>query len=266
MSDEDGVGDRVPKMYELYQRGFTLHEVGEEFGLSRERVRQLFGRAGLQTRSRLETVEIKREADLGRADEIIEAFRRTKDVAVVARELEIWRPTIVEVLRTELPPRERVALRSKKRGPPPATVPPWARRRYSDEELIACLREAGATLGGTLSAKTYDAFARGRRAADGRRWPTHQTAGSRFGSWRAAMQAAGLDAYPSSGVGLRKRFSREQCVEAVRLVGERVGQCPSKSDYERYAHESLAELPSVASVSVYCGGWCEAVRLAGFSP
>jgi hypothetical protein len=252
-------------MYELYECGFTLHEVGEESGLSRERVRQLFRRAGLQTRSRLETVELKREADLGRADEIIEAFRRTKDVAVVARELEIGRPTVVEVLCAELPPRERVALRSK-RGPPRAKVPPWARRRYSDEELIAFLREAGATLGGALSGKAYDALARGRRTADGRRWPTHQTAGSRFGSWRGAVQAAGLDAYPSSGVGLRKRFSQERCVEAVRLVGERVGQCPSKSDYERCARESVGELPSVTTVSVHCGGWCEAVRLAGCHP
>jgi hypothetical protein len=253
-------------MYELYECGFTLDEVGEEFGLSRERVRQVFRRAGLQIRTRLETVELKREADLARGDEIVEAFRRTKDVAVVARELEIWRPTILEVLRAELPPRERVALRPKKGGPPPATVPSWARRRYSDEELIAFLREAGATLGGTLSGKRYDAFARGRRTADGRRWPTHQTVGSRFGSWRGAMEAAGLDAYPSSGVGLRRRFSQEQCLEAVRQVGERVGQCPSKSDYERFAHESLGEMPSVTSVSVYCGGWCEAVRLAGLSP
>jgi hypothetical protein len=249
-------------MYELYEGGLTLHEVGEDYGLSRERVRQLFARAGLQTRSILETAQLKREADRARADEIVEAFRRTKDVAVVAGELEIGRATIVEVLRAELPPRERVAVRSRP-GPPPVTVPPGARRWYSDAELIAFLREAGAAVGATLSGKAYDAFARRRRTSDGRRWPTKQTAMSRFGSWRAAVQAAGLDTHPSSGVGLRERFRREQCVEAVRLVGERLERPPSRGEYERCARESAGELPSVSTVGVRCGGWSEAVRLAG---
>jgi Homing endonuclease associated repeat/Sigma-70, region 4 len=255
MGSENGGGDRVREMYELYECGLTLHEVGEDFGLSRERVRQLFGRARLRTRSLLETVELKRAADLGRADEIIEVFRRTKDLAVVAGELEIGRATIVEVLRAKLPPRERMALNRK---PGPAA----AKWRYSNEELIAFLGEAGAALGGTLSQKAYDAFARGRRTSDGRPWPTQQTAGKRFGSWRCAVQAAGLDAYPSSGIGLRERFSREQCVDAVRLVDERLERCPSSNEYECCARES-AELPSLATLRVRCGSWSEAVRLAG---
>jgi hypothetical protein len=262
MGNEDGAGDRVREMYELYGCGLTLHEVGEDFGLSRERVRQLFGRAGLRTRSLLETVELKRAADLGRADEIIEAFRRTEDVAVVAGELEIGRPTIVEVLRSELPPRERVAVSSK---PGPAAAP-WVRRRYSNEELIAFMGEAGAALGGTLSRKAYEAFARGRHTSDGRPWPTQQTAGKRFGSWRCAVQAAGLDAYPSSGVGLRERFSREQCVDAVRLVAERLERCPSSNEYECCARESAGELPSLSTLRVRFGSWSEAVRLAGLRP
>jgi hypothetical protein len=262
MGNEGGAGDRVQKMYELYERGLTLHEIGEDYGLSRERVRQLFGRAGLRTRSLLETVELKRAAGLGRAGEIIEVFRRTKDVAVVAGELEISRPTIVEVLSAELPPRERAAMSSKP-GRAPATAAPWVKRRYSNEELIAFLREAGAAVGGTLSRKAYDAFARGRRTSDGRPWPTQQTAGKRFGSWRCALQAAGLDAYPSSGVGLRERFSREQCVDAVRLVDERLERCPSSNEYECCARESAGELPSLSTLRVRCGSWSEAVRLAG---
>ena len=265
MRDDDGGGDRVGEMYELYEGGLTLQEVGEDYGLSRERVRQLFARAGLQTRSVLETAQLKREADRGRADKIVEAFRRTKDVAGVAGELEIGRATILEVLRAELPPRERVAVRSRL-GPAPGTVPAKARRRYSDEELIAFLREAGAALGGTLSANAYDAFARGRRTSDGRRWPTKQTAWNRFGSWCGAVQAAGLDTHPSSGVGLRERFNREQCVEAVRALCEHLERPPSRSEYERRARESAGELPSVSTVGVRCGGWSEAVRLAGVHP
>jgi hypothetical protein len=246
-------------MYELYEGGLTLREVGEDYGLSRGRVGQLFARAGLQTRSVLETAQIKREVDLARADEIVEAFRRTGDVDVVAEELEIFRTTILEVLRAELPPRERIAVSSK---PGPATAPAWVRRRYSDEELIAFLREASAALGGTLSGKAYDAFARWRRTSDGRPWPTKQTAWKRFGSWRGAVQAAGLGAYPSCG-GPRKRFNRERCVEAVRVVGQRLERTPSRREYERCARESAGELPSGGTVQARCGGWIEAVRMAG---
>jgi hypothetical protein len=40
----------VQEMYELYQGGATLQEVGEEFGVSHSRVGKLFKSAGLKTR------------------------------------------------------------------------------------------------------------------------------------------------------------------------------------------------------------------------
>jgi Sigma-70, region 4 len=45
-------------MHSLYQTGATLEEVGERYGITRERVRQLFKKAGLETRSRRETLEL----------------------------------------------------------------------------------------------------------------------------------------------------------------------------------------------------------------
>jgi len=41
-------------MHALYRQGATLEEVGEQYGITRERVRQLFKEAGLATRSRQE--------------------------------------------------------------------------------------------------------------------------------------------------------------------------------------------------------------------
>jgi DNA-directed RNA polymerase sigma subunit (sigma70/sigma32) len=41
-------------MYSLYAQGSTLEEVGKLYGLTRERVRQLFKEADLPTRSRHE--------------------------------------------------------------------------------------------------------------------------------------------------------------------------------------------------------------------
>jgi DNA-directed RNA polymerase sigma subunit (sigma70/sigma32) len=45
---------RVREMHSLYQQGATLEEVGELYGITRERVRQLFKEADLPTRSRQE--------------------------------------------------------------------------------------------------------------------------------------------------------------------------------------------------------------------
>jgi len=42
---------RVPAMYQAYLEGATLEQAGRQFGLTRERVRQLFKGAGLPTRS-----------------------------------------------------------------------------------------------------------------------------------------------------------------------------------------------------------------------
>ena len=50
-------------MHAVYQDGATLEEVGKRYGITRERVRQLFKKAGLKTRSRQETLELKRRRD-----------------------------------------------------------------------------------------------------------------------------------------------------------------------------------------------------------
>ncbi len=50
-------------MHAVYQDGATLEEVGKRYGITRERVRQLFKKAGLKTRRRQETLELKRRRD-----------------------------------------------------------------------------------------------------------------------------------------------------------------------------------------------------------
>lgn len=52
--DRFAVDQRVEKMHALYRAGSSLRAVGTEFGISAERVRQLFRDNGLRTRSRNE--------------------------------------------------------------------------------------------------------------------------------------------------------------------------------------------------------------------
>jgi Homing endonuclease associated repeat len=69
------VDQRIEKMHALYRTGSSLRTVGAEFGISAERVRQLFRDNGLRTRSRKEQralLKDKRErqkrAETGRDD------------------------------------------------------------------------------------------------------------------------------------------------------------------------------------------------------
>lgn len=53
--------ERARSMYERYLEGLSLAEVGREYGLTRERVRQIFKEAGTPTRSRAAARDVRRE-------------------------------------------------------------------------------------------------------------------------------------------------------------------------------------------------------------
>ena len=139
----------------------------------------------------------------------------------------------------------------------------WAKKKYSNEELIECLREASAILGGVLSAAAYTRLAKTRAFPDGRPWPTHQTHFHRFGSWRNALEAAGLRANPSSAIAGRRLFEVGHCIDAIRHAHRELGRIPTVADYDRMAAGSNGALPSSATIRNRCGSWVEALRLAG---
>ena len=237
-------------MYEVYRRGATLAEVASEFGVSRERVRQLFTASGFKVRSVAEAAALRQERDRLRADEIVGVFRRLRDVERVARKLDIPKSTVVEVLNERLTPSERRA--------------GWKRQKryYSDAELIEFVRIASSELGGVLSATEYTAFTRGRKTADGRPWATNQTHSLRFGSWRNALQAAGLRANPPSAITGRRLFETEHCIDAIRATSRDLGKDPTAAEYDDCARKSGGALPSLATVRNRCGTWLDALRLA----
>jgi len=242
----------VQDLYERYAQGATLKEIGEDLGVSHEWVRQLFKAAGLETRSVAQAGELRRETSRlcaeDRRAEIIDIFRQVKDPAIVAERLDISTKLVREVLSEAFSAREYRALR---------------RNQYSEDELFGFLREASARLGGVLSVNGYDEFARGRSTTDGRGWPTHQTHLKRHGSWRNALLAAGLNANPSVTM---RSFDTDQCIEAIRLVTHALGKVPTLDDYGRHARRSSGALPSEATIRVRCGGWKQALQMAGVFP
>ncbi len=137
-----------------------------------------------------------------------------------------------------------------------------AKPKYSDEEIIECLRTASVELGGVLTAAEYTSFAKQRKFPDGRPWPGHQTPFHRFGSWRAALQRAGLEANPPSAIAGQRIFTRERCIDAILEVERELGHAPTAAEYELAAAASGGVLPSLATVRSRCGRWRGALVLA----
>lgn len=246
---------RVLAMYQSYERGATLVEIGDDFGITRERVRQLFKKAGLQTRTVSAAAALKQAANLQRADEIVERFRDLKDSVAVASELDIPKNIVTSVLRERLSPGEYRGLT--------ASTKVGSAKRFTDRELIEFLIEANRELGGTLTGTAFNVLARSRHTADGRAWPSKQTYFLRFGSWRKALITAQLDANPSSAVAGRGRYGPQRCAAALREAHLSLGKVPTRADYERwYSNGQEGRQPSPSTVIKRCGTWRDALRLA----
>lgn len=253
--DEARIPQRVLEMRKLYDAGGNLGEVAERFGITRERVRQLFRAHGLPTRSIAEAAALRRERLVNEhREQIFELIDAGVAPNEIAERLGISPQLVRDALRDD-PSRRRVAAfrRTAKTRPKP---------KYSDEEIIECLRTASVELGGVLTTAEYTNYARARRFPDGRPWPLHQTPFLRFGSWRDALQRAGLEANPPSAIAGQRLFTREHCIDAILEVERELGHPPTAAEYERAAAASNGILPSLATVRHRCGGWQEALVLA----
>src|SRR5713101_6019004 len=197
---------RTKRMADLYATGATLEEVGNEFGLTRERVRQVLVQGGYdlaKLRAKASRIRWKRILD-----EEVPAIRSKLASGLTPAEVAGVLDVPLEVVRrvdatNSDYARQRKALRVKS-----------ASAKYTDDEVLECLRSANQALGGVLAAAAYTDFARGRTFTDGRPWPTHQTAHLRFGSWRRALREAGLPANPSSPIAGRRLFNEGHCIDA----------------------------------------------------
>jgi len=240
----------VEEMHRHYLQGATLEEVGQRAGITRERVRQLFDKAGLPRRTRALAGARQIEARAERLDAehemIARQFRERKNIQALADEHSLSIGRIKKMLRAKLSPREYLDV--------PTDASP---KQYSDDDLLGFLRKAGRGQDGPLSLARYSEVARRSR----KRWPSVQTYVIRFGSWTAARQAAGLPARnPPPWTG--ERISREECLAAVRAVTQALGKLPTGAEYDRRARESNGSLPSLATVKHRCGGWRQALRMA----
>ena len=94
--------------------------------------------------------------------------------------------------------------------------------------------------------------ARGRWRREYPRWPAAHVAARLFGSWSAALAAAGFAAPPAA-------FTDREIVEALRADAARLGRPP----YLREWFHRPAPLPGVGAVVGHFGSWSDGLRAAG---
>lgn len=172
---------RNARMIHQYSQGASLDEVGQEYGLTRERVRQIINKSPWPTGRIIDARKILREweaeQETRRISESVSDWSMENpgvSIEQAVRDLELSRSVISRALGE----RRTLHSTSRKRA--------GGRRVWEDHELIALLRQFHQETGLTSA----DGFEQWSRARGG---PTKQTPSNRFGKWSGALAAAGIE-------------------------------------------------------------------------
>jgi hypothetical protein len=221
----------------------TLDEVGKLEGITREAVRLRLRAMGIKPRTVEETYLLRERREISlRGADIRRVFLQVRDVSETAGQLGLSEALVRRAL-DELVPDFGVLAR----------VPRNAAKKYSVDDLLASLREASDALLGILTTSSYDSFVEAHPLLlDGRPRPGKQAMMLRFGSWRGALQRAGLPANPHSGP--QKEYSEVDAVAAVVECWRQTGGAPTSEEYEQWQRDYAAR-PSGATVRKLAGNW-----------
>ncbi|MBB1483672.1 hypothetical protein H5392_07325 [Tessaracoccus sp. MC1865] len=224
-------------MIEGLKAGCTLQAVGDVFGVSRERVRQIAAVAGVNMgdlRAEQRAARERRERRVAR--HVIGASLAHPEMTV--DELAEWLDLDTAVVRRHLAHRRPVHEPQQRDGS----------TRVSPEELLSALAEWGAQ----THQHTGDDYSEWAKA---RGLPGKQTVAIRLGSWNEAMALAGLGQYVGERGGTRPVISDEELWAS--LVEFLTADLESYSflGYENYARSS--GLGSGALVRQRLGGWSD---------
>lgn len=124
-----------------------------------------------------------------------------------------------------------------------------SRRRWSDEELVAAVRDVADRCREPLTSLAYDSY---RRRGE----PSPSTLVERFGSWQTVLERAGVPAAGRSGT----RWTADAVVEVLaRWLAE-----SSDQRMVRYVAEAARreDLPGINVIRARYGGWRVAVAEA----
>lgn len=189
MSGSDYPDERAAACARAYVMGATLQEIGDRFGVTRERIRQILSQytpwSSTELATALRHLNEARQAEQRRA---VEAWSLMNPAAPVAEAAALLGLSEAQVL-------ERLGRRRRRHVPAAPKQSPSTRR--PDEMILEDLRAYQRATGSTTAAG-FTEWAREQNV------PGPQTAAIRFGTWNDALREAGLS---SEGGAIRKTIS-----------------------------------------------------------
>lgn len=236
-------------MFAHYQGGATLQEIGDEFGVTRERVRQIFKTAGYSTEEVRKTrVQAKRQS---REAEAVTQLHSGATIQAVAQNLDMT-VSAVRALAEKFAPSASENLRKGSRVP---------NGYWTKERILDAIRAWARTYGSPPHATDWNIAALRTRGYEEREerflsglWPHLTTVQGKFGNWNAAIEAAGLEPTPVSSYG-RPGDDAETVADAVALYqnGLSLARAASKAGIstatlERHLADAGIALPAEARI------------------
>lgn len=231
-----------------WSAGLTLDEVGAEFGVTRERVRQIVKSSGwareFTPADRREQARNEELAALEAAwlDTIRAAALRAGSGQAIADETGLAYRDVMDILR-----RNAIDCLGVGRYDP-------RDKDFSDQDLIDALLAAREANGGTLTSQSYRAWV-DRNPGQ----PSGVTVANRFRTWSQACKAAGIEARSQD----RKVYwTWPRLIDAVRrFLAEHPDERPTVAAYDAWA-SGHKDRPSLALVRIRFGGFGLPVAMA----
>lgn len=198
-----------------------------------------------------------------------------------AREFGFWRVAALELAAAQAEcrsPRQSVlseaaeGVHAARRYRPGPQVPAPYHAERQAERCIEALRAAAQATPGAFTATAYSTQRRGNP-----HWPNRNTIARTFGSWSAALEAAGLGERrvrrPRSAPRelpeftdreLRERLTaRNRIVEVASRLADAAGRMPTVNEYLAWRDEHDLSLPYLAKVyDLFPGGWSSVAKVA----
>ncbi len=243
---------RAAQMAMLRRQGRGLGEIAAQFGVSRERVRQILKAHGGPTAHEVAAARRRRAERRLRArmTTLLALWREGEESDVIAETLGLTRAACRSAIATWSTEADRAARRASL-----ASMVQSA-STYSEDDIVAAVRAVAVQLGRVPSARDYSA------AAKSLDLPSLGTVHNRMDGWTNALRAAGMRPLGSRTRGRTRRWTEEACWEALRRARAELGAVPTLQAYERYA-AARDDLPSPATVRKRLGRWSAiAARLA----
>lgn len=242
----------VVEMIERRWQGLTLDEIGAEFGVTRERVRQLLKKHGGPTAGEIRELRAAEARSAQRAHEeaVAAEIRKTLDGRGPMTVAEMAVATGVDAGElSRYWPQDLAHLRLWGAG--------QGESRWSDEDICEALRQASA-YEFPLTTSAYSELLRVGQIEG----PSVPRIGQRFGSWTAACAAAGVVAGDPWNREYESRWSDEDLLQIARAYLVDPNAPSSAHRFDEWKREYAPDGPSAQTLRNRLGSWTEVKRRA----